>query len=248
MYKIAGKRDMERAVLETPLLSASAALLIQVVGNPDHSLSDIVRIVERDAVLTAHVLRIVNSAAYSLLQPINSIARAVSYLGDGVVIGIAMGYGSSKIMNSTLKGYNAGPGELWRHSLRTAIASREIIKYGDFTSGAGLAFTGGLLHDIGKALISEFLKGTSSEILNKMEKGHAEDYLEVEREITGSDHTIVGSELARRWKLPDPLVEVIRHHHFPQHADASFRPLVYGVHLGDIIAMMGGSGTGCQGV
>ena len=47
-----------------------------------------------------------------------------------------------------------------------------------------------------------------------------------------------------RFHLPEELAEVILYHHQPANASEEFRPLVYAVHLGDNIAMMGGFGTG----
>jgi len=67
-----------------------------------------------------------------------------------------------------------------------------------------------------------------------------------EREILGIDHCEVGRALAEHWKLPAVLVQPMAFHHHPERADEENRPLVYAVHLGDLIAMLGGSGTGAD--
>ena len=76
------------------------------------------------------------------------------------------------------------------------------------------------------------------------EEGKVHDFLEAERKIVGTDHAEVGCQLAEKWGLPIALKAAIRQHHTPSKADAKHIPLVYTVHLGDLIAMLGGSGTG----
>jgi HD-like signal output (HDOD) protein len=100
------------------------------------------------------------------------------------------------------------------------------------------------LHDIGKSLISDFLQGSAPEAIALISSHDSQDYLEAEEKIIGVDHTEAGFELAKAWQLPEELAEVILYHHLPANASEEFRPLVYAVHLGDNIAMLGGFGTG----
>lgn len=72
------------------------------------------------------------------------------------------------------------------------------------------------------------------------------DYIAAETRMIGFDHTQAGYELAKSWKLPDELAEVILYHHNPADASEENRMLVYAVHLGDNIAMLGGFGTGAD--
>ncbi|WP_365888959.1 HDOD domain-containing protein, partial [Desulfuromonas sp.] len=135
-------------------------------------------------------------------------------------------------------------GSLWGHDLFAAIASRAVAGRARSALDADLAFTGGLLHDLGKALLSEFLKGASPGFLEEIDSGEVRDYLAAEEQKLGLTHAQVGYELARTWSLPEAMQQVILHHHQPDAAAEEYRALVYAVHLGDIIAMMGGMGTG----
>ena len=240
--------DMQEEIIakvqEIPPLSTSAAELVTLMGNPDHELQKTVRIVECDAALTARVLQVVNSAGFGLMEPTTSIARAVSYLGEKMVLGIALDACTGSTLRCPLEGYEGKADTLWEHNLRTAIASREIAKFAREELSGDIAFTGGLLHDIGKAIVSEFLSGFAGDIVSKIDAGDATDYVSAEHEMLGTDHSIVGYEVARRWKLASPLPEIIRFHHIPSEAEKGVRALAYAVHLGDIIAMMGGIGTG----
>ncbi len=237
---------IQKVIKSVPMLSASANQLLQTTTDPDHDLREIVHIVKTDATLTARVLKVVNSAAFGLINEITSLDRAISYLGERLIVGIAIGDCASQLFDKELKGYEGEHGDLWRHDLRTAIASREVVAQSDLDISPDLAFTAGLLHDIGKALISDYLQGTAGEVLEKIENDEISDYLSAEEELIGFDHPRAGYELALTWKLPEAIAEVIRFHHTPAEAREEFQELVYAVHLGDNIAMMGGCGTGAD--
>ncbi|HEX9654812.1 MAG TPA: HDOD domain-containing protein, partial [bacterium] len=151
---------------------------------------------------------------------------------------------SSIIYHSPLEGYESKAGEMWDHSLRSAIAAREVARYAKKKVPGGLAFTAGLLHDIGKSIISEFLRGSTQQMTKLCESGQAVDYIQAERAIIGTDHATVGFSLAKNWGLPESLCLAIRDHHQPSLTKDEHRELVYAVHLGDLISMMGGAGTG----
>ncbi len=235
---------IRQAIQETPLLSPHASKLLQIVVDPDHELADVVQVVKHDSILTARLLRIVNSPVFGLLNPVSSVDRAVAYLGERMVVSVAMADSVNKLLNKPLEGYEGSKGALWRHDLFTAFAAREIAGISPGKFDADVAFTAGLLHDIGKSIISDFLQGSSKSAVEGIEKGDIPNYLAAEKELLGLDHTIVGYELAMNWNLPEPLPQLILHHHFPQEIDTDLQPLTYAVHLGDVLAMMGGYGTG----
>lgn len=236
--------SIKQAILETPLLSPSTAQLIQLTAQPDYDLDDVIRIVKHDAPLTAQLLKVVNSPVYRPVNPITSVDRAVVFLGSRVVVSIATASTTGKLLIGALSGYEGEDFALWRHNLFCALASRAVARFGRGNVPPDSAFTAGLLHDIGKAILSQFLQNSSEELVSQISRGEAADYLQAEERFLGLDHTQVGFELARHWKLPSALQEAIRHHHHPDQASEEFRPLVYAVHLGDIIAMLGGHGTG----
>jgi putative nucleotidyltransferase with HDIG domain len=238
------KNLIMQAVQETPLMSPSAAQLLQITAAADHETADIIRVVKSDAILTARLLRIVNSAAFNLLYPITSIDRAIAQVGEQMVVGVAIADCTAKLFNKSLDGYEGEKGDLWRHDLLSALAAQAVCKFSRGELSADLAYTGGLLHDIGKAIISEFLKETASKVTEHIDKNETSDYLAAEHEILGIDHAIIGYELAKFWQQPEPLQQMIRYHHSPGQAGEEYRSLVYAVHLGDIIAMMAGCGTG----
>jgi len=226
-----------------PPLSESAEKLIQMMGNPNHDVQNVLRIVQTDSALTTKVLTVVNSAAFALTEPITSISRAVSYLGDKKILGIALEFCVNDLFQKPLEGYEGKQGALWEHNLCVAIASKEIACFSKKETSPDLAYTGGILHDIGKSILSDYLKGTAAECITDISEGNVPDYIAAEEKRLGTNHCIVGSDMAKAWNLPSPLSDIIRHHHHPVDADISIRGLVYTVHLGDIIAMTISSDT-----
>jgi len=231
------KNDILDEIKHIPPLSESAEKLIQMMGNPDHDVQSVLRIVQTDAALTTKVLTVVNSAAFALSEPITSIARAVSYLGDKKILSIALEFCVNDLFQKPLEGYEGKQGALWEHNLCVAIAAKEIASFARSETNPDLAYTGGILHDMGKSILSGYLKGKAAECITDIDNGNVSDYLAAEEKKVGTNHCIVGSNMARSWGLPSPLPEIIEHHHHPGDADTDIRNIVYAVHLGDIISM-----------
>jgi putative nucleotidyltransferase with HDIG domain len=244
MVKQINQEELQKIVKSVPMLSPSASQLLQITSQADHDLIDVINLVRNDANLTARLLKIVNSAAFGLMSTVTSIDRAISYLGERIIVGIAIGDCAGKLFEKELSGYESAGGDLWKHDLRAAIAAREVVTQSGVDISPELAFTAGLLHDIGKSLISDYLQGSVTDAIEMITTEEGLDYLDAEEKLVGFDHTRAGYELAKAWQLPDELAEVIRYHHEPAKAKEESRALVYAVHLGDNIAMMGGFGTG----
>jgi len=236
------------AVRRMALHSVVAGQLLGIVSDPRHDRTRVVQVVSCDAALTAQVLRAANSAAFVRRTPVTTLARATAMLGESTVVGIALGIACSRIFQHSLAGYHAERGDLWRHDLLAALAAKRLTHFSGGQVNEDLAFTAGLLHDIGKAVLSDFLVETKPELLERLAVGRSPDFCAAEAETLGIDHPAVGRELALFWQLPEPLPTVIGSHHRPAGAPEAVRPLVYTVHLADHLAMMAGCCTGADGM
>ncbi|MDH4321943.1 MAG: HDOD domain-containing protein, partial [Desulfobulbaceae bacterium] len=196
--------------------------------------------------LTGYILKIINSPALSRGREITSLERAVALVGEDMILSIVLSDAASQLFQADLAGYAANQGDLWRHDLRSAIAAKKIAPYAKGKVNPDTAFTGALLHDLGKAIISHFLKGKIDAMVAAVDHGDFADYSGAEQKAVGLDHSEIGYELAKHWQLPEPLPSVIRYHHHPQEGDEALRPLLFVVHLADIVSMMTGSGTGAD--
>jgi len=239
-------REIIADLKRVPELPVAVSRLLSVINDERHGLHDIVTIVRHDAVLTARVLKVANSAAYALPTPVTTIDRAVPVLGESMIIGITLAESVAALHHRELHGYAAEAGSLWRHDLLTAVAARRLAPLSLRPVEADLAFTCGLLHDLGKAVLSAHLAGVVTEMLERLEREEGTSYLDAEREMLGTTHAEVGLALARRWRLPTPLDVAMADHHRPAQAPKEWRSLVYIVHLADMAAMMLGMGTGAD--
>ncbi len=187
------------AIGRAPMLSVGAVRIIDLAARADHELDDIIGLVKNDAPLTAKLLRIVNSPVYGLLEPATSVERAVSYLGENTVVSIVLEDTLGPYLSRPLDGYQSAGGDLWRHDLRVAIAAKEIALLNRNRCQPDTAFTAGLLHDIGKSVLSGFLKDEYHRIIDELMTRAIPDYTAGEREHLGIDHAEVGYTLAENW-------------------------------------------------
>lgn len=238
--------EISRIIKEIKLLSPSASSLLEVTTREDHNLDEVVDIIKCDANLTAKVLKIVNSAAYGLRSEITAIDRAVGFTGETSLISIAMNEAADMLYKKDLTGYEGQKGDLWAHNLLTGLAAKKIVLHAKQPINGDVAFTCGLLHDLGKSILSDFLENTSSKVLQALDEQKVKSYNIAEGKILGMDHCEAGFELASHWNLPEPIPSAIRFHHTPSLAQEEYKTLVYAIHLGDMVAMLAGNGTGAD--
>lgn len=231
--------EILKKITDTPQFSQTAMKLFTAVSDRNHSLMDIANIIKLDGPLTAKTLKAVNSAAFGLGQQVDTVESAVRYLGDAGVTALILS--SEKVYSSNMQGYMASEGEIWKHSLRTAIAARIFMKlYPQENFSPEQAYTAGIIHDIGKTIISYYL----SLLQIKPPKEEIENFESFEKDILGISHSEVGYLLAKKWDIPEPLCNTIRYHHTPRKAPEKDKALVYAVHIADIASMISGTGTG----
>lgn len=238
--------EISKIIKQIKLLSPSASSLLEVTSREDHNLNEVVNIIKNDANLTAKVLKIVNSAAYGLRSEITAIDRAVGFTGETSLISIAMNEAAGMLYKKELSGYEGQKGDLWAHNLLTALAAKKIVTHAIQPINGDVAFTCGLLHDLGKSILSDFLENTSAKVIQALDEKKVTSYENAESTILGIDHCEAGFKLAEHWNLPEPIPSAIRYHHSPSAAPKEHRGLVYTVHLGDMLAMMAGRGTGAD--
>lgn len=239
------KRILER-VETLPAVSPHTLRIMQLAADPQFNIKDLTALVVMDMSLAATCLKLVNSTIFGLRNPVTSIEKAVVYLGSRGILDLAASMGMNGIMRSSLEGYEGESGDLWLHSLRTAIASTLVAGAIYPHDPAESVYTAGLVHDIGKVVLSVFLSEHDSVLREFLQGEPSTDFVSLEKKLLFMDHTEAGDLLADKWKLPPSIRMAIRWHHTPSLAPEPFRNLCLAVHIGDIMAMLGGSGTGCD--
>jgi putative nucleotidyltransferase with HDIG domain len=217
--------------------------LVHVLNLPHSTVEDIVECIQYDPVVTADVLRLCNSAFAGMQRVINSIHEATRYLGTMRILQLVLARHAGPLLAPEQAGYGLAPGLLWRHSVAVALAAAAFAKRINAEEGR-LAFTAGLLHDIGKIVLNERVGRSIDEIL-RIAAEHQLSFAEAEQRVLHCSHEEIGAELAESWKLPEPIIRSIRHHHNPEAVQPP-DTLVDIVYLANAVCIILGIGVGAD--
>ena len=237
--------ELTRKVKEVPALPAITRRVLQLTDDANSTVRDLNDVISQDQGLTAKVLRLANSAYYGFPRRIYSISEAIILLGFSTIRSLVLAASVYNMLGKPLEGYALPPGELWKHSLACAMGSRLIaqrVKYRYLEQ----AYTTGLLHDIGKVILSYYLKEQYQTVIQKVQQEML-PFNEVEEQLLGYNHAVVGARVAEKWNLPLEMVESIEHHHQPTRATKNL-PLACITHLSDAMCMSMGIGLGLDGL
>tara|TARA_R110001592_G_scaffold77247_5_gene232618 strand:- start:55 stop:903 length:849 start_codon:yes stop_codon:yes gene_type:complete len=209
-----------------PTLPAFITVITSMVEDDSSNAQEIGEIIQRDQVLSAKLLKLVNSPIYGFPRRISSVTHALVLLGFNVVKGLVL---STAVFSDMAKDTSG----LWDHSLGTALISRRIGEELG-VSDPEECMIAGLLHDLGKVILSHLALEDYIQVM-KAAHDRGVHIAEIEREVFGVDHTRIALWLALRWHLPDRLTDALTYHHAPSRAKCS-QQMATIVHLADILA------------
>lgn len=219
--------------------------LMEQLNDPDAATDQVEALIRLDAGLASSTLRLANSAYFNSAAPCDSLAEAIVRLGFREVYRLATTGIASRWLAKDVPGYGWEPGDLYRHSLTVAVAADLLAKETGHAN-AELAYTAGLLHDVGKLALAY----TCGEHFDRVRELHASErctWREAEEKIFSYDHTIVGGALLQEWEFPVNLVQVAYFYSRPELADVEHRTLVTHVHAAKHLATCLGTGVGEDG-
>jgi len=206
------ERKLTTAVDRMPAFPRSVQKVLELTRNINCLPKDLVGVIEKDPVMTMKILKVINSAYYSLPNKITSVNQSVVYLGINTIKNLALSFAAVGILPRV----NTAGFDIQRylvHSLATANVARLLCAgYAKGEADPGDCYVAGLLHDFGKVVFAQFMAG---EFRQALMKGVTEGLplYQVERQMIGVDHGVVGALLAKKWQFPEALVECIRDHH-----------------------------------
>ena len=206
-----------------PTLPHILLQLIETCNRPEMGLKDLTRLINQDPALSERVLRLVNSAYYSLQQKVSTIDQALLLLGLEAVRNIAISSSVYQVFQGSPAKHGLNLKRFWWHSVSCAVAARLLAVKTAFPS-PDEAFLAGLLHDIGKILLWSSFRGEYSAILKACGERSAE-LLAAEQKM-GLTHAEAGAWLLGRWDLRSFLPDAVRYHHEPPVRIAESFPLV----------------------
>ena len=221
-------------VSNLPTLPEIVVRIAEMVDSPQTTGKRLGAEIASDQVISAKVLKLVNSGFYGFSQPIATIPHAVSMLGFNAVKSLVLSCSVLDSMNEAFPG-------LWEHSLACARTCALIADQLGMSDPEELS-TIGLLHDLGKVVIYQTLEEEFIQIRLRVEENAILVY-KAEEQVLGVDHGQVGGWLLERWALPAKLTAPIAEHHDfqPRRPHAERAALV---HLADILCRAEAFGNG----
>ncbi len=199
-------QKLAAAVDRMPAFPKSVQKILELTRDVNCSPKDLVQVIDKDPVVMVKVLRVVNSAYYSLPKQITSINHAVVYLGFNTIKNLALSIAAIGI----LPAHNAAgfDGQQYLiHSLSTAGIAKQLALRLEGVDPMD-CFIAGLLHDFGKVVFAQFMPEEFRRALETSQWNETSLHLAL-REIIGADHAVVGAMLLEKWRFPADLIETI---------------------------------------
>lgn len=214
---------LSAAVDHMPAFPRSVQKILALTRDVACAPRDLVRVIEKDPVVTVQVLRVVNSAYYGLSKQITSIDHAVVFLGFNTLKNLALSIAAIGMLPSnTIATFNGQRYLL--HSHTTASMARQLAQR---LPKADLheCFIAGLLHDFGKVVVAQFMPMEFQKALEvSVWQGVAMHQAMIE--VIGVDHAAVGAMLVEKWRFAPNLVDTIRFQHTPEQCDTDMMACV----------------------
>ena len=212
--------------------------LLLVLRQEDVPAARVVELIRFDAALTARILQRCNSAAFGFKEPAHDILDALIRIGFNDIYRMAATIVAETTLAGALPGYGLQNGDLWQHSVVVAVSARLLAR--NIGSDENLAFTGGILHDIGKIVLSGALAQADASVQPERQTS-AGCFADRDKRLLGVGHAELGGRLLERWGFPDNLIGAVSYHHDPLQADTHAR-LAACIYLGNVAANLMGYG------
>ncbi|MES2130222.1 MAG: HDOD domain-containing protein [Pseudomonadota bacterium] len=210
--------DIVRTLQDLPSLPAVVMELLGAIDQDDIDIGVLAKKVSLDQALTAKTLRLANSSIYGLQVKVTTIQQAITFLGfqttRNLITAAAV---TGCFANGACPGFDDKA--FWRHSIATAACAKVLARHLKFNQD--YAFTGGLLHDIGRLVLVSTFPALYKEVLD-YRAAHDVTVLEAERATLGVDHVVAGVALAEHWNFSDTMRLGIAGHHEPEEPGAGF--------------------------
>ncbi len=204
------RQDLIKKIEDLPPLPASAQQVLSIVASDPKDISRLEETISHDMNLTSQLLKVANSAAYYPEAKINTVQRAIVYLGFSQVRNIALSLSMSSFLRLKKKNRLFDLEKFWIHSIATAMIAR-ILSFELDMEEPEVYFTAGLLHDIGRAAMNACFQEEFNNAIRYAEEEEL-SLLAAERHFD-MPHNMIGAWLVKNWKLPAIYVRAVATHH-----------------------------------
>jgi putative nucleotidyltransferase with HDIG domain len=212
------------AVDGMPAFPKSVQRILELTRDVNCTPRDLVQVIDTDPVVTVKILKVVNSAYYSLPKQITSVNHAVVYLGFNTIKNLALSIAAIGI----LPPHNAADFDVEKyllHSLSTAVIAKQLAVRLDDADPMD-CFIGGLLHDFGKVVCAQFMPSEFKQALRISEMDGTPLH-EALRRTLGTDHAVIGAMLVEKWRFAPSLIDTIAHQYDAQNQSSELFSCVF---------------------
>ena len=227
--------EINQAIARLRPIPQVALKIVRMIGDERYNLQDAAEEIRKDQIIAAKVLNLCNSAMIGCAKHMDSVDDALMIIGEKMLLRLVVSASMELFFPESEHGYSQCRGRLYHHAIGTAIVAEKISRITG-RSNPTVAYTAGLLHDIGKVVLDHFIAGNFPFFYRSTHEGviHLE---QAEEEMLGIGHPEVGGRLADLWSFPQNLTEAIRYHHQPEKATTESE-LAHIVYLADLIISM----------
>lgn len=212
-----GPDEIKTAMDRLQPIPQVALKVMRLINEGGHMIDKVASEIRKDQVISARTLSLANSAMFAKRHPIETLDHALVFLGQDMLIKLVLTAAVQSYFEQSGSGYSLCKGGLYHHAVGCAqVAEALAQKTGKMD--ANIAYTAGLLHDIGKVVLDQYI-APAYPLFYRQAMESNENILEVENRLMGITHTEVGQILAKQWSFPDSLKHVVRYHHYPEQSD-----------------------------
>ena len=207
--------DIERAFDRLQPVPQAALKIMRLIDQEEYDTRLLASEVRHDQVLSARTLQLANSVMFATRHRIESIDHALMFLGVNLFMKFVVTAAVEAFYSQSESGYSLVRGGLYHHATGTGLVAERLARLTE-AAKPGQAYTAGLLHDIGKVVLDQFVAGAAPLFYRRLIEEKTSDFTRAEQAVFGTTHTEVGHRLAQRWSFPDSLAAAIRWHHCPE--------------------------------
>ncbi|MGL1902586.1 MAG: HDOD domain-containing protein [Fibrobacterales bacterium] len=213
--------------------------VLKVVNHPRSAAEDVAWYIEKDIGLASKVLKMANSSYYGIPKTIGSVHSAVVILGFNTLKSIVLSTSVKKLFPDESKVPHFNLKKFWKHSLEVAMISKYLAKVSSSSLDDEIAFSSGLLHEVGLLVVDQFSPEAFVEVIDMVQKESC-TLVTAEERIMGITHLTINKMLFEKWGLPEALSAPI-HNHMALNESIEHRTASYILHLANHISYLRGS-------
>ncbi len=225
--------DISHTIDTLTPIPQTALKIFRLLQEDQYHIDDITEELSSDQVLSAQTLKICNSVLFRGPYKIDTLKEAIVLMGKQILIQSVITAAVDTYYNQVqVSGYSLCKGGLFLHAVGTAVLA-EKIALSCKKAQPGSAYAAGLLHDIGKVVLDQFIARGAPLFFRNLQNDD-DTALRSEKKLLGVTHCEAGGFLARKWQFSKALSDVILFHHNPRKATEN-KFITHIVYLADLI-------------